>query len=67
MYVNLISSKDTEEIHTIYLRSDKEEIRTGNKTDDIIEGLLNSSLNNYEKGVIDRIIEKRKWFCIQKC
>ena len=29
--------------------SDKEEIRLGNETDDIIKRLINSSLNNYQK------------------
>ena len=29
--------------------SDNEEIRSGNETDDIIKGLLNSFLNNYQK------------------
>ena len=29
--------------------SDNEEIRLGNETDDIVKGLLNSFLNNYQK------------------
>ena len=29
--------------------SDNEEIRSGNETNDIIKGLLNSFLNNYQK------------------
>ena len=29
--------------------SDNEEIKSGNETDDIIKGLLNSFLNNYQK------------------
>ena len=49
MRVNFISSKDTGEIRTIYVRSDNEEIRPGNETDDIIKGLLNSFLNNYQQ------------------
>ena len=49
MHVNFISSKNTGEIRTIYVRSDNEEIRSGNETDDIIKGLLNSFLNNYQK------------------
>ena len=49
MHVNFISSNDTGEIRTIFVWSDNEEIRLGNETDDIIKGLLNSFLNNYQK------------------
>ena len=49
MRVNLISSKDTGEIRTIYVRSDNEEITSGNETDNIIKGLLNFFLNNYQQ------------------
>ena len=47
--MNFIYSKDTGEIHTIYVWSDTEEIRSGNETDDIIKGLFNSFLNNYQQ------------------
>ena len=47
MHVNFVSSKDTGETCTIFVWSDNEEIRLGNETDNIIKGLLNSSLNNY--------------------
>ena len=50
MHVNFVSSNDTGEIRTIFVWSDNEEIRSGNETDDIIKGLLNSFLNNYQKG-----------------
>ena len=49
MHVNFISSKDTGETCTIFVWSDNEEIRLGNETDDIIKGLINSFLNNYQK------------------
>ena len=49
MHVNFISSKDTRETCTIYGRSDNEEIRLGNETDDIIKELFKSFLNNYQK------------------
>ena len=49
MHVNFISSKDTGETRTIFVWSDNEEIRLGNETDDIIKGLLNSFLNNYQE------------------
>ena len=42
MHVNFISSNDTGEIHTIFVQSDNEEIRSGNETDDVIKRLLNS-------------------------
>ena len=46
MHVNLISSKDTGGIRTIFVRSDKEEIRLGIETDGIIEELSKTFLNN---------------------
>ena len=49
MHVNFVSSNDTGEIRTIFVWSDNEEIRLGNETDDIIKGLLNSFLNNYQE------------------
>ena len=41
MGVNFISSDDTGEIRTFFVRSDNEEIRSGNQTNDIINGFLN--------------------------
>ena len=49
MGVNFISSNDTGEIRTFYVRSDNEEIRSGNETDEIITKLFKSFLNNYQK------------------
>ena len=49
MGVNFISSNDTGEIGTSYVNSDNEEIRSGNQTDEIINKLLKSFLNNYQK------------------
>ena len=49
MHVNFISSKDAGETYTIFVWSDNEEIRLGNETDDIVKGLLNYFLNNYQK------------------
>ena len=48
MHVNLISSNDTGEIRTIFVWSDNKEIRSGNEAHDIIKGLLNSFLTNYQ-------------------
>ena len=39
MVINLISSKDLDEIHNICTRSDYREIMTGNETDEIIREL----------------------------
>ena len=49
MRVNFISSKYTRETRTIYVRSNNEEIRSDNETDDIIKELFNSFLNNYQE------------------
>ena len=49
MHVNFVSSNDTGETGTIFVWSDNEEISLGNETDDIIKGLINSFLNNYQK------------------
>ena len=49
MHGNSISSKVTGETRTFFVWSDNEEIRLGNKTDDIIKELFKSFLNNYQK------------------
>ena len=49
MNVNVFPSNDTAEIRTIFAWSDNREIRLGNEIDDIIKGLPNSFLNNYQK------------------
>ena len=49
MHVNFVSSNDTGEIRGIFVWSDNKEIRLGNESDDIIKGLINSFLNNYQK------------------
>ena len=49
MHVNFVFSKDTGETRTILVWSGNEEIRSGNETDDIIKGLLDSFLNNYQQ------------------
>ena len=48
MHVNLVTSNDTGGIRTIFGWSDNKEIRSGNETDDIIKGLLNFFLTNYQ-------------------
>ena len=63
MRVNLISSKDTGETRTIFVWSDNEEIRSANETDEIIEELLKSFLNNYQKEEI--VFRKRSDFVFE--
>ena len=49
MGVNFISTNDTGEIRTFYVRSDNEEIRLGNETPEIITKLIKSFLSNYQE------------------
>ena len=49
MNVNFVSSNDTGETPTIFVWSDNVEIRSGNETDNIVKGLLDLLLNNYQK------------------
>ena len=49
MDVNFISTNDTGEIRTFYVRSDNEEIRSGNETPEIITKLIKSFLSNYQE------------------
>ena len=49
MSVNFVSFNDTGEIRIIFVLSDNEEIRLGNETDDIVNRLVSSFLNNYQK------------------
>ena len=47
MGVNFISTNDTGEIRTFYVRSDNEEIISGNETPESITKLIKSFLSNY--------------------
>ena len=49
MHIIFVSLGDTGEVCTVFVWSDNEEIRLGNETDDIIERLISSFLNNYQK------------------
>ena len=60
MNLNFVSSNDIGETHTFCVWRDNEEIRSCNKTDDIIKGLLNSFLNNYQKK--ETILRNRSGF-----
>ena len=49
MHIIFFSSKDTGENRTVFVWSDNDEIRLGNETDEIVERLISSFLNNYQK------------------
>ena len=49
MHINFISSEDTRETRIIYAWSDNAEVMMGNKTNDIINELFKSFLDNYQK------------------
>ena len=49
MHHNFISSKDSKETRKIHIKSENIEIMMGNKTDEIIEELFESLLQNYQK------------------
>ena len=44
MSINFISSKDSDEVRTMYTESDNVDIMTGDDTNDVIEELLKSTL-----------------------
>ena len=48
MQINFISSKDSEETRMMYTKSHNIEIMMGNETDEIIEKLFESLLQNYK-------------------
>ena len=47
--INFISSKDSGETRTLHTKSNNIEIMMGNETDEIIEKLFESLLQNYQK------------------
>ena len=55
MIINFISSKDSDEIRTMYTKSNNIEIMMGNETDEIIEELFKSLLQNYKKGLEEKM------------
>ena len=57
MIINCISSKDSDEICTMHIKSNNMEIMMHNETDQIIEELFESLLQKYQEG----LEEKLRW------
>ena len=55
MTINIISSKDFDELRTMHTKSDNIEIMIGNETSEIIEELFNSLLQRYQKGLEEKM------------
>ena len=51
MAINFISSKDSDEIRYMHTKSNKVEIMMGSETDEVIEELLKSFLQNHQEGL----------------
>ena len=51
MVTNFMSFKDTNETRILHKKCDNIEIMIGNETDEIIEKLLDSLLQKYQKGL----------------
>ena len=51
MHINFISSKDSDETRNMHTKSDNIEIIIGSETNDTIEELRESLLQNYHKGL----------------
>ena len=49
MSINFISSNDSDETHNLHTKSNNIEIMMGNETDEVIEKLFESLLQNYQK------------------
>ena len=51
MTINSVSSKDSDEIHTMHTKSDNIYIMMGDETDEIIKELFESLLQRYQEGL----------------
>ena len=51
MAINFISSKDSDETHTMHAKSNNVEIMIGSETDEIIKELFKSFLQRYQGGL----------------
>ena len=57
MIINFISSKDSDEIRTMHTKSNIMEIMMVNETDEIIEEIFESLLQNYQEGLEEKMRE----------
>ena len=57
MIINFISSKDSDEIHTMHTKSKTVEIVMDDETDKIIKELFESLLQRYQEGLEEKIKE----------
>ena len=55
MIINCISSKDSDEICTMHIKSNNMEIMMHNETDQIIEELFESLLQKYQEGLEEKV------------
>ena len=51
MSINFISLKDSNEVRTIYTKSDNVDTMTGVDTNDVVEELFKSTLERYQTGL----------------
>ena len=51
MSINFISLKDSNEVRTMYTKSDNVDIMTGVDTNDVVEELFKSTLERYQTGL----------------
>ena len=55
MLINFISSKESDEVRTMYTKSDNVSIMTGSDTNDFIEELFKSTLERYQSGLEESV------------
>ena len=62
MTTNFVSSKDSNEIHTMHAKSVNIDILMGSETDEIIEELFKSLLQRYQEGLEELMKESNLIF-----
>ena len=55
MQINFISSKDSGETQTMDTKSNNMEIMMGSETDDIITEIIDSFLQRYQEGLVEKM------------
>ena len=56
MAINFISSKDSDETHTMHVKSNNVEIMMGSETNEIIDEIFKSFLERYQEGLEESMI-----------